>query len=175
MKPPAFQFGSAGWTSLFVLVQRTCRASVPDGGTVNCVLHWRKLYVPSSRPKATFCQLRPPSLECNTQRKSDRHDHRLCALPQSVRRDELRQKLHKGNPGSACRGGPHRRCPRATAQSSLGRTARRRCCVREPIEAGKDTGQQECPPKQLTQAPKWPRGPVAVVVLSPLGGELLTD
>src|SRR6266446_1800687 len=66
MKPPAFQFGSAGWTSLFVLVQRTCRASVPDGGTVNCVLHWRKLYVPSSRPRAVFCQLRPPSADSST-------------------------------------------------------------------------------------------------------------
>ena len=43
MKPPPFQFGSAGWTSPFVLVQRTCKDSVPDWGAVICVLHWRKL------------------------------------------------------------------------------------------------------------------------------------
>src|SRR5260370_1032951 len=66
MKPPPFQFGSAGWTSPFVLVQRTCRVSVPDRGAVIRLLHWRKLYVPSSRPRAVFCQVCPPSADSST-------------------------------------------------------------------------------------------------------------
>ena len=43
IKPPPFQFGSAGWTSPFVLVQRTCKVSAPDWGAAISVLHWRKL------------------------------------------------------------------------------------------------------------------------------------
>src|ERR1700756_15870 len=66
MKPAAFQFGSAGCTSPFVLVHRTSRVSVPDCGAVICVFHWRKLYVPSSRPRAVFCQLFPPSADSST-------------------------------------------------------------------------------------------------------------
>src|SRR6266481_8742705 len=66
MKPPPFQFGSVGWISPFELVQRTSSASVPDGGAVICVLHWRKLYLPSSRPSAVFCQLFPPSADSST-------------------------------------------------------------------------------------------------------------
>src|SRR6516162_6158444 len=66
IKPPPFQFGSAGWTSPFVLVQRTCRVIDPDGGAVICVLHWRKLYVPSSRPSSVFCQVFPPSADSST-------------------------------------------------------------------------------------------------------------
>src|SRR6516162_10658539 len=66
MKPPPFQFGSAGWTSPFVLVQRTCKASVPDCGAMISVLHWRKPYVPSSLPSVVGCQSRPPSVDSST-------------------------------------------------------------------------------------------------------------
>src|SRR6516164_11556051 len=66
MKPPPFQFGSAGCTSPFVLVQRTCNLKIPDCGAVICVLHWRKPYVPSSRPSVVGCQSRPPSVESST-------------------------------------------------------------------------------------------------------------
>src|SRR5260370_15611209 len=66
IKPPPLQLGSAGWTSPFVLVQRTCKVGVPDWGAVICVLHWRKLYVPSLWPKVAFCQLCPLSADSST-------------------------------------------------------------------------------------------------------------
>src|SRR6516162_480672 len=66
IKPPPFQFGSAGWTSPFVLVQRTCKLNIPDCGAATWVLHWRKLYVPSSCPRAAGCQSRPPSVDTST-------------------------------------------------------------------------------------------------------------
>src|SRR6516165_9098137 len=66
IKPPPFQFGSAGWISPFVLVQRTCKLNIPDCGAMICALHWRKPYLPSSRPKVVGCESRPPSVDSST-------------------------------------------------------------------------------------------------------------
>src|ERR1700692_4922660 len=59
MKPAPFQFGSAGWTSPLVLVQRTCKGTFPDCGIAICELHWRKLYLAASLPGVLGCHARP--------------------------------------------------------------------------------------------------------------------
>src|SRR5271166_2646340 len=66
MKPALFQFGWSGWTTPFVLVQRTIRLSLPDAGAVTLAFQRLKLYVPSSLPSCTFFQLCPPSMDSST-------------------------------------------------------------------------------------------------------------
>src|SRR5579872_5383973 len=72
IKPPAFQFGSAGCVSPFALVQRACRVNVPDEGTPISAFHWRKPYLPSSGFKTASRQVAPLSA-----------DHSTFATPQS--------------------------------------------------------------------------------------------
>src|SRR5271169_1551218 len=61
MKPPPFQFGSAGCASPLALVQRALSVNAPNGGPATCALHWRKPYLPWSGPSAAARQVDPPS------------------------------------------------------------------------------------------------------------------
>src|SRR5258708_23253222 len=63
MKPAGFQFGVAGCATPLLLVQRTRRLYSPGAGSVNCVCHCRKLYLPSSLPSFVERQLWPRSIE----------------------------------------------------------------------------------------------------------------
>ena len=50
MKPPGFQFGPSGCAAPLLLVQRTMSVLAALGGGATCASHWRKPYLPSSRP-----------------------------------------------------------------------------------------------------------------------------
>src|SRR5712664_3558404 len=64
--PAGFQIRKSGCASFLVLVQRTIRVCAPRAGSVNCVCHCRKLYVPWSIPSWVGRQLLPPSIDRST-------------------------------------------------------------------------------------------------------------
>src|SRR4030088_171638 len=66
-QPAGFHIGKAVCASFLVLVQRTIRVRAPRAGSVNCVCHCRKPYVPWSAPSWVGCQLLPPSIDRSTQ------------------------------------------------------------------------------------------------------------
>src|ERR1700716_3961789 len=66
MEPGGFQIRKSGCASFLVLVQRTIRVRVPRAGSVNCVSHFRKPYVPWSAPSWVGCQLLPSSIDRST-------------------------------------------------------------------------------------------------------------
>src|ERR1700716_3269672 len=66
MEPGGFQIRKSGCASFLVLVQRTIRVHAPRAGSVNCVCHCRKPYVPWSAPSWVGCPLSPPSIDRST-------------------------------------------------------------------------------------------------------------
>src|ERR1700747_991163 len=66
MKPPPFQFGSAGCASPLALVQRASSVIVPGDGAETSALHRRKPYLPCSGSSAAARQVVPPSSDNST-------------------------------------------------------------------------------------------------------------